>query len=139
MFDLERFVAAQSPVLAAVLAELRAGRKETHWIWFIFPQLTALGHSATARHFGISGLAEAEAYLAHPTLGPRLIECTQLVTDLNDRSAEEIFPYPDHLKFRSCLTLFATAAPDAPAFREALEIFFAGQPDPETLALLRQS
>src|SRR5215467_5629624 len=106
-YNLKRFVAAQDPVFEQVRGELRAGRKRSHWMWFIFPQIRGLGQSSTALHFGISSLQEARAYLRHPLLGSRLRECTALVNALQDRSIEEVFGYPDHLKFRSCMTLFA--------------------------------
>ena len=135
-FDLERFVAAQDAVMAAVREELRAGRKRTHWMWFVFPQLRALGRSSTALHYGIASLAEARAYLAHPVLGPRLRDCTGLACAVQGRTIHEIFGSPDDMKFRSCMTLFAAADPAAPQFAEALRIYFDGQPDPLTVDLL---
>ena len=135
-FDLQRFVSAQAPVIDAVRDELRQGRKRSHWMWFIFPQLAALGRSATARHFGIASLAEARAYLAHPVLGPRLRECCALLLQIKGRSAHEIFGSPDDLKLRSCLTLFRQADPGEPLFPQCLDRFYAGEPDPHTLALL---
>ncbi|HBH81499.1 MAG TPA: DUF1810 domain-containing protein, partial [Nitrospira sp.] len=108
-YNLHRFLTAQAPTYNTVLAELRAGRKSSHWIWFIFPQIAGLGHSAMAQQFAIGSLDEAKAYLQHPVLGPRLRECAQLVLDVEGRSAEEIFGYPDYLKFRSCMTLFMSA------------------------------
>ena len=136
--NLHRFLSAQAPTYDTVLAELRAGRKSSHWIWFIFPQIAGLGRSGTAQQFAIGSLDEAKAYLQHPTLGPRLRECTQLVLDVEGRSAEEIFGYPDHLKFRSCMTLFLTAAPDNALFNAALLKYFDGKPDQLTLDLLAQ-
>lgn len=133
-----RFLAAQEPVFDSVLAELRAGRKSSHWIWFIFPQIAGLGHSAMAQQFAITSLDEANAYLQHPVLGPRLRECTQLVLDVEGRSAEEIFGYPDNLKFRSCMTLFLTAATDNTLFKNALLKYFDGKPDQMTLDILAQ-
>src|SRR5207248_4868072 len=120
LFNLERFVTAQAPVFATVLAELRAGRKRTHWIWFIFPQQVGLGRSSTARLYGIDSIDEARAYLAHPVLGPRLDLCTRIVIASQSSSLHEIFGSPDDLKFRSCMTLFSLAAdnPDNP-FRQA--------------------
>jgi uncharacterized protein (DUF1810 family) len=109
-YDLQRFVAAQAAVYPEVLAELGAGEKRSHWMWFIFPQLAGLGRSATARRYALSSLAEARAYLAHPLLGARLRECTQLVNEVTGRSAAQIFGFPDELKFHSCMTLFAHAA-----------------------------
>ena len=139
-FNLQRFVDAQAPVYERVHAELRAGRKRSHWMWFIFPQIAGLGSSPMARYFAISGRAEAEAYLAHPTLGPRLRECTELVNQVPNRTPNctiaEIFGYPDDLKFRSSITLFAAVAPGEAAFRTALDQYFTGQPDPATLARL---
>jgi uncharacterized protein (DUF1810 family) len=134
--NLQRFLGAQAPVFNQVLAELRAGRKRTHWMWFIFPQIAGLGSSPMAQHFAISGRTEAVAYLAHPTLGPRLRECTQLVNQIPNRAIDEIFGYPDDLKFCSSVTLFAAVAPGEAAFRAALDQYFAGQPDPATLARL---
>jgi uncharacterized protein (DUF1810 family) len=134
-YNLTRYVAAQQPVFAQVCAELAAGAKQTHWMWFIFPQLRGLGSSPLAERYGIGSLEEARAYLAHPLLGERLRHCTQLVNDVTGRSAETIFGYPDYLKFHSCMTLFAYAAGDAGVaganrpFSEALEKYFAGEAD----------
>jgi uncharacterized protein (DUF1810 family) len=111
-YNLHRFLGAQERVYDTVLDELRGGRKSSHWIWFIFPQIAGLGHSTMAQQFAITSLDEAKAYLQHPILGPRLRTCTQLVLNLDGRNAEDIFSYPDNLKFRSCMTLFLTAAPD---------------------------
>lgn len=135
-FDLQRFVKAQKPVYGEVCAELRNGRKEGHWIWFIFPQLRGLGSSAMATAFGISSRREAEAYLKHPILGPRLRECTRLVNLVEGRAIDQIFGYPDDLKFRSSMTLFAGAASDNQVFKEALQKYFGGEPDPLTLERL---
>ena len=134
--DLTRFLAAQSPVIDRVLAELHAGRKESHWMWFVFPQLGALGRSGTARFYGIEDLEHARRYLAHPVLGPRLLECTRAVLAHGDKTAHAIFGSPDDLKFRSCMTLFDLAGPQHPEFRQALELFYDGEPDPVTVALL---
>lgn len=140
-FDLRRFVDAQDRVYDAVLAELHAGAKRSHWIWFVFPQLRGLGRSQTAARFGIASLAEARAYLAHPVLGPRLRECTRLVNAIDGRSAEEIFGWPDNLKVRSSMTLFARAAghEDSADFRVVLEKFYGGQDDPATVELLNSA
>lgn len=132
-YNLERFVIAQAPAYGRVCEELGDGRKKSHWMWFIFPQVAGLGVSAMARTFAISSRAEAEAYLQHPILGPRLIECTKLVNRIEGRSAFDIFGSPDDLKFRSSMTLFAEAAPDEPAFKKALQKYFAGEPDRRTL------
>lgn len=136
-FDLDRFLDAQRPVIDQARAELAAGEKRSHWMWFVFPQLAGLGLSPTAQRFGIAGLAEARAYLAHPILGPRLVEMTRLVNGVRGRTAHEIFGSPDDLKFRSSMTLFAEAAPQEPAFGEALDRYYAGEPDPRTLGILR--
>jgi uncharacterized protein (DUF1810 family) len=137
-FDLERFTQAQEPIYKRVLAELTAGRKQTHWMWFIFPQLRGLGSSATAQRFGIVSLAEARAYLRHPLLGARLRECTQLLSASSGRSIDQILGYPDDLKFRSCMTLFRLAASgnDAELFAGALRKFFGGEEDSLTRELL---
>ena len=135
---LHRFLEAQDHVYEAVLDELRAGEKRGHWMWYIFPQLKGLGHSGTAQKFAITSLEEATAYLQHPVLGPRLRECTQLVINVDGHSVEEIFRYPDNLKFRSCLTLFMTATTDNKVFTEALLKYFEGKPDKLTLDLLHK-
>jgi len=133
LFDLERFVIAQAPVFLAVLDELRAGRKRSHWMWFIFPQLKGLGHSAMSHRYGISSRREAEAYLAHPLLGTRLRQCTALVIALEGRSVEEIFGAPDDVKFRSSMTLFASVDSESSLFSNALKKYFAGKPDQLTI------
>ena len=120
-YNLQRFVDAQKPVYEQVLSELRQGEKRSHWMWFIFPQLEGLGHSAMSRKFSIKSLDEARAYLQHPVLGPRLIECAALVNAIGGRTLDDIFGYPDDLKFRSCMELFAQADPSHPGFAEALE------------------
>jgi uncharacterized protein (DUF1810 family) len=135
-FQLRRFVDAQESVFAEVLAELRAGRKTSHWMWFVFPQIAGLGHSSTARHYAIRSLDEAKAYLAHPVLGPRLRECTALVNAVRSRTASDIFGYPDDLKFRSSMTLFAHATPENQEFLNALERYYGGEFDQATLARL---
>ncbi len=134
--DFARFLSAQAAVYPAVLNELRAGRKRTHWMWVIFPQIAGLGHSATARHFAIASAAEARAYLAHDVLGPRLRECADLVEGVEGRSVRQIFGAPDDLKFHSSMTLFAQVAPAELSFAAALQKYFAGAPDPMTLRLL---
>lgn len=135
-FDLQRFVDAQDRVYDRVLAELRAGAKRSHWIWFIFPQLSGLGSSSTAKLFGIESVEEARALLAHPVLGPRLRECTRLVASIEGRSVEEVFGWPDNLKVRSSMTLFAQATDDNADFLGVLEKFYAGKQDTRTLDLL---
>jgi uncharacterized protein (DUF1810 family) len=132
-FNLQRFVDAQRSTYQQARSELRAGRKESHWMWFIFPQLRGLGYSSMASYYGISGLEETKAYLEHPILGPRLIECCQLVTQVESTPIEDIFGYPDYLKFRSSLTLFMQATSDNAPFKAALEKYFDGVPDPATL------
>ncbi|MFO0901225.1 MAG: DUF1810 domain-containing protein [Pirellulales bacterium] len=133
---LERFVAAQTGVYAAALAEICAGRKQTHWMWFVFPQLAGLGSSATAQKYAIRDLAEAQAYLQHPLLGARLGECAEAALGVEGRTAHDIFGSPDELKLRSCATLFAQVSPPGSVFERLLEKHFGGQPDPRTLALL---
>lgn len=135
-FDLERFVQAQDGVWSNVLAELRQGRKTSHWMWFVFPQLAQLGRSETARFYGLASLAEARAYMAHPVLGRRLLECVHVLLGLQDRSAHQVFGSPDDLKLCSCLTLFAQAAPEEAAFAQALAQYHEGRPDPLTLEIL---
>jgi len=136
-FNLERFVTAQAPVFEAVLAELRAGRKRTHWMWFVFPQLAGLGRSSTARFYGIGSLDEARAYLAHPVLGERLEFCTRIVLANEASSLHAIFGSPDDLKFRSSMTLFAQVADSSDnPFRQALDRWCGGHPDQQTLALI---
>ncbi|MGO9231778.1 MAG: DUF1810 domain-containing protein [Bryobacteraceae bacterium] len=134
--NLQRFVDAQNPVYGQVCAELRAGRKRSHWMWFVFPQIQGLGYSPLARKFAISSLEEAKAYLDHPILGPRLRECCRLVNLVEGRSIEEIFGYPDDLKFRSAMTLFAHAGPDNRIFQDALEKYCDGEDDPLTIERL---
>lgn len=135
-FNLQRFVDAQAPVYADVLDELRAGEKTTHWMWFIFPQLKELGRSSIAKHYGITSLAEAVAYLDHPVLGKRLLECTELMLAIKGKTALEILGSPDDLKFRSCMTLFRAASPDLPIWDVALRKYFGGKPDTATMALV---
>jgi uncharacterized protein (DUF1810 family) len=133
---LERFTRAQAPVMNAVRGELRAGRKQSHWMWFVFPQLRGLGLSSTAQLYGIASLQEARAYLAHPVLGARLRECCELMLAVPEpRSAHDILGSPDDLKFRSCVTLFSLAAPDEPLFARCLARFYGGQADVRTLGL----
>ena len=135
-FDLQRFVDAQGPVYDTAVDELRGGRKRSHWMWFVFPQLRGLGSSPTAVRFAISSIDEARAYLAHEVLGPRLQECAQLVARIDGRTAEEIFGWPDDMKLRSSMTLFARAAEENADFIAVLEKFYGGQEDPATLARL---
>lgn len=152
-YNLARFVTAQQGVYERVLAELTAGRKQSHWMWFVFPQLQGLGSSPTARHYALGSLDEARAYLAHPLLGARLRECTAIVNRLEGATARALFGYPDDLKFRSCMTLFAHATGESEADRDsspaahapaaerpfftALRRYFAGEEDRLTLDLLR--
>ena len=134
--DLARFLHAQAPVYEEVLVELCEGRKRSHWMWFVFPQLAGLGRSVMAHRYAIGSLGEAAAYLAHPVLGARLRECSGLVLAVQQRSVHEIFGAPDDLKFRSCMTLFGRADPAEPVFQQCLRKYFGGQGDPQTLALL---
>jgi uncharacterized protein (DUF1810 family) len=134
--DLSRFVEAQAPVYRAAVEELRAGRKRTHWMWFVFPQLRQLGRSPTAVHYGVASRDEAAAYLAHDLLGPRLRECARLVAAVDGRSAEQIMGPVDALKLRSSMTLFAEVTDDDHDFIHVLERFYSGEPDPLTVELL---
>ena len=135
-YDLKRFVEAQLDAYPRAVSELRAGRKQSHWMWYLFPQISGLGHSPTARKYSISSLEEAKAYLKHDVLGFRLRECTGLVNAVNNRSIEEIFAYPDQLKFHSSVTLFAHAAVDTEIFRDALRKYFGSRFDEQTIARL---
>jgi uncharacterized protein (DUF1810 family) len=135
-FDLQRFVDAQRAVHECVVAELREGRKRSHWMWFVFPQIAGLGFSPMAQRYAIASRAEAAAYLAHPILGPRLHECTRLVLAVEGRNLHDIFGSPDAMKFHSSMTLFAAASPDTADFRAALDKYCGGTPDPATLARL---
>jgi len=135
-FNLQRFVEAQAPVFAEVCAELRAGRKESHWMWFVFPQIAGLGQSPTSIFYAISSIDEAKAYLAHSVLGPRLRECAKLALEAEGRTARQIFGAIDEMKFHSSMTLFARAAPEEGVFEQCLDKYFAGAPDPATLARL---
>lgn len=132
-YGLQRFVRAQDPVMEQVMAELRAGAKRSHWMWFVFPQIAGLGESEMARRYAISSIDEARAYLAHPVLGERLRACTELVNAVKGRSAEQIFGYPDVLKFHSSMTLFSCAEPDDEVFRQTLVSFYEGRQDKATL------
>ena len=136
-YNLQRFLDAQQDVYQTVIQELRAGRKRTHWIWFIFPQVTGLGVSATARFYAIQDSDEAQAYLAHPVLGNRLVECTNIVLSVEGKSALDIFGGIDAMKFRSSMTLFAAIADSDPVFQQAIDKYFAGDADAKTLEILR--
>ncbi len=138
--SLRRFEVAQDrgSTYERALSELRAGGKQSHWMWFVFPQIAGLGQSSMSRTYAIASLAEASAYLKHPLLGRRLIECTRVLAELTGRTAEDIFGAVDAMKLRSSMTLFASAAPDEPLFRRVLSDYFDGRPDPATLALLRE-
>jgi uncharacterized protein (DUF1810 family) len=135
-FNLQRFLDAQNPIYATVLAELAAGEKRSHWMWYVFPQIRGLGRTPVSIEYALQSRAEAEAYLQHPVLGARLRECVQLVLSVPGRSLEALFPYPDDLKFRSSMTLFEQCAPDPSLFRSALHAFCDGVADERTIALL---
>jgi uncharacterized protein (DUF1810 family) len=135
-YDLSRFVQAQEQVYPYALAEIRSGRKRSHWMWFIFPQYDGLGFSSISRRYAIKSIAEAEAYLRHPVLGPRLVECAEAVVGVEGRSASEIFGSPDDLKLRSCATLFASVSPAGSVFEKLLDKYFQGDRDDKTLRLL---
>ncbi len=139
-YDLARFVKAQAGPFGydRALAEIRAGRKQSHWMWYIFPQLAGLGRSETARYYGIRDLSEAAAYLAHPLLGPRLREISAALLELESSDALAVMGSPDHLKLHSCMTLFLAADPAAEVFRQVLDKFYQGRPDGRTLGLLGQ-
>ena len=137
-YDLARFTRAQDRIYAGVLAELRGGRKLTHWMWFIFPQIDGLGHSTTAKDYAIRSIAEARRYLSHPVLGPRLAECAATVLAVRGRSVSGIFGHPDDLKLRSSMTLFACAAGPGSVFEQVLDRYFHGERDARTLQLLER-
>ena len=138
-YDLRRFVEAQDSVIEEVKEELRAGQKRTHWMWYVFPQMEGLGRSQMAQRYAIVSREEAEAYLAHSILGPRLHECTELVNAVEGRSANDIFGSPDDLKFRSSMTLFDAVADDPTPFRTALKRYYDGEPDTKTMELLEDA
>jgi uncharacterized protein (DUF1810 family) len=135
-YDLSRFVEAQEDDYDRALAEIRGGRKRSHWMWYVFPQYDGLGFSSISRRYAIKSLAEAEAYLRHPVLGPRLVACAEAALGVEGRSASEIFGSPDDLKLRSCATLFARVSPPGSVFERLLEKFYQGRPDDRTLRLL---
>jgi uncharacterized protein (DUF1810 family) len=137
-YDVDRFVYAQEHDHARALVESREGRKRSHWMWYVFPQLAGLGSSPMAERYAIRNLADADAYFRHPVLGPRLVLCAEAALGVAGRSASEIFGTPDDLKLRSCATLFARVSPPGSAFHRLLDRFFGGQPDPRTLALLQR-
>jgi uncharacterized protein (DUF1810 family) len=134
--DLARFVFAQACDYQQALSEIRGGRKQSHWMWYIFPQLDGLGFSSTSRRYAIRSAAEAEAYLRHPVLGPRLLEIAEAALGIRGRSAFEVFGSPDDMKLRSCATLFAAVSPAGSVFERLLAHYFGGEPDAETLHLL---
>ena len=136
-FNLNRFVMAQEPLIDRVRGELKRGRKESHWMWFVFPQIAGLGRSDMARHYAITSIDEASAYLAHELLGPRLLECTRLVNGIEGRTVGQIFGSPDDMKFHSSMTLFDEVPAASPDFSAALAKYFAGSKDEATLAILR--
>ena len=135
-YDLNRFVQAQAPLYDVALDELRSGRKRSHWMWFVFPQFAGLGASATSVHYAVKSAAEAEAYLSHPVLGPRLVECAEAVLAIHGRAAADIFGSPDDMKLRSCATLFARVSPPGSVFERVLARYFPEGPDERTLRLL---
>lgn len=137
--DLDRFLTAQAGVYETALEELRQGRKRTHWMWFVFPQLRGLGRSPAAHRFGIEDAAEARAYLQHPVLGSRLVECCEVLLEHSDESPEAIFGYPDYLKLRSCVTLFAFVSEPGSVFHRVLEKFYDGKPDEVSMEILREA
>ena len=136
LYDIERFIDAQNDIYSSVIAELKAGRKQGHWMWYVFPQIKGLGSSAMANRYAISSMKEAEYYANHPILGARLRECTQYVIDIENGEIRDIFGYPDDLKFRSCMTLFERADKKREVYEKALNKYFDGQPDKSTLDIL---
>jgi len=136
-FNLHRFVEAQDADYEAALAEIRSGRKRSHWMWYVFPQIAGLGFSPTSQHFAITSLAEAKAYLAHPVLGARLVECAEALLALDGISAHDVFGSPDDMKLRSSATLFAQVTPAGSVFERVLEKYFDGRPDGRTLELMQ--
>ena len=139
MYDLSRFLEAQNNSYDTALREIRAGRKRSHWMWYIFPQIQGLGYSAMAQHYAIRDLGEAREYLQHPVLGPRLIEISEALLSLDESDPRRVMGSPDDLKLRSCMTLFQSAAPDQPVFGKVLDKFYGGQPDGRTLEILSRS
>jgi uncharacterized protein (DUF1810 family) len=137
-FNLNRFVQAQEDDYQRALSEITSGRKRSHWMWYVFPQIDGLGASSTSKHYSIKSLAEAKAYLRHPVLGPRLVECAEAVLRVEGKSASEIFGFPDDMKLRSCATLFAQVFPAESVFERLLAKYFRGQPDPNTIHLLER-
>ena len=137
-FDLNRFTSAQQNIYDSALAELRSGQKRTHWMWYIFPQIDGLGHSTTSKHYAIKSLEEARQYLNHPVLGKRLLECAEAVYAVEGRSVSEIFGYPDNLKLKSSMTLFASVAAPGSVFARVLDKYFNGERDALTLQLLEK-
>ncbi len=135
-YDLKRFLSAQEPIFERVLAELRSGQKRSHWMWFIFPQIEGLGHSPTSRYYAIKTLDEAHAYLDHPVLGARLVECAEILLGIEGRTAAKIFGFPDDMKLKSCMTLFACVAEANSVFVRVLEKYFEGKKDKKTLELV---
>lgn len=138
-FDLDRFTSEQDGVYDRVLGELKRGQKRTHWMWFIFPQIDGLGTSATARHYAIKNLEVARAYLRHPVIGPRLLECAESVLAIEERSASDIFGFPDYLKLKSFMTLFACVAGSDSVFARVIENYYGGEQDASTLQLLEKT
>ena len=138
MYDLSRFLEAQNNSYDTALREIRAGRKRSHWMWYIFPQIQGLGYSAMAQHYAIRDLGEAREYLQHPLLGPRLIEISEALLSLDEPDPRRVMGSPDDLKLRSCMTLFQCAAPDQPVFGKVLDKFYGGRPDERTLEILNR-
>ncbi len=137
-FDLKRFISAQEGVYERVLSELKMGRKRTHWMWYIFPQIDGLGSSPTAKRYAIKSMEEARTYLDHPVLGARLLECTETVLAIKEGSADEIFGHPDNMKLKSCMTLFAAVSAPGSVFKHVLDKYFDGQLDESTLRILEK-
>lgn len=134
---LTRFLSAQQNIYPQVLKELQSGKKTTHWMWFIFPQIEGLGHSSTAKYYSIKNIEEANEYLAHPVLGKRLLECSNVLLNIDAKTADEIFGFPDNMKLRSCMTLFKYVAPEQRVFADVVKKYFNAQHDEQTVSILQ--
>ncbi|MGI8580627.1 MAG: DUF1810 domain-containing protein [Chitinophagaceae bacterium] len=137
--DLRRFLQAQQNIYPQVLKELQSGKKTSHWMWFIFPQIEGLGHSSTAKYYSIKTIEEAKEYLGHPILGNRLLQCSNIIVGIENKNVDEIFGYPDNMKLRSCMTLFNFISPEQRVFADVLEKYFSGEEDGQTLSILQNA
>ena len=137
-YTLNRFLSAQQNIYPQVIKELHNANKTTHWMWFIFPQIEGLGHSSTAKYYSIRNMDETKEYLAHPVLGERLLECSNIILNINGKTVDDVFGYPDNMKLKSCMTLFNFVAPEQKVFADVLKKYFAGKPDEQTIAILQK-